>query len=324
MAAFAITTPSTDLRLDGNRKAETAYTVTNTSHRNLRVRGSVVVEAAASESWFTVIDPKRDAPVDSTQQFNVRVAVPAEVAGGRYRFRLDVVDTENPDDFSAAGPWMSLQVPLQPQVRRAVPWLWIGVATAAVLISIGGLLSAWWATHLPTKGDLQVPMRELAFDNTRVGTVAGTKQINVSNSGAGNTRVLAYLSGSTAFSIGRNSCTARLSVNANCNIDLVFKPEAIGPVEATLTLSGDNIAASRSIHLVGVGTPVVDVALCNQLSDQIKNDQRQIEGLRSSLNGLNPLYRGNDTEVMRVRSAIQALETDISAKTAQRKQLGCT
>src|SRR5262245_50513830 len=110
MATFTITTAVPTARLDPTRNGQVAYTVTNTAGRDLAARARVVVEGGAEQGWFTLAEPQRQSPVDSTQQFTVRLAVPLAAAPGTYRFRLDVLGVEDPDEDAAEGPWTTLDV----------------------------------------------------------------------------------------------------------------------------------------------------------------------------------------------------------------------
>ena len=68
-AAFAITTPSTTAKLDANRKARVAFTVTNTSIQPLRGRARVVAMDTARPEWFA-IDGEAERPAVTTQPRN--------------------------------------------------------------------------------------------------------------------------------------------------------------------------------------------------------------------------------------------------------------
>jgi hypothetical protein len=249
VAAFSITTATTDLRLDDSRKGQVAYTVTNTSHQNLRARGIIVVDGTTSKSWFSLAGGEGDLPVDSTQQFDVQVAVPPEVAEGNYRFRLDVADVGSPDEYSAEGPWTNVVVPARPQVKRPVPWLWIGIAAAVVLLLAAGGIAAFILTR-PSKGALQATTKP-DFGTVKVGKPAvGT--VTVKNSG-GQTGFWVQLTGDQGFALGKNGCTAKLSKGGSCQMEVTFTPPAVGPRQATLLLHPDNAPDPAPIRLSGTG-----------------------------------------------------------------------
>jgi len=136
--AFDITTTSPTLRLDGSRRGEVAFTVTNSRGQPVKGRAVVIPEGQTPPEWFSLVDePERDFPKDGTHVFHVKAAVPASQPASEHAFHLLVVDTANPDEFFAEGPSMSLRVPAPVVIaRRRVPW-WIPVsAVAAVLLMV--------------------------------------------------------------------------------------------------------------------------------------------------------------------------------------------
>jgi hypothetical protein len=178
------------------------------------------------------------------------VAVPPEVADGSYRFRLDVVDVGNPDEFAAEGPWTQLFVPPHPEVKRRVPWLWIGIAAAVVVLLVAGAVTAFVLTH-PAKGSLQATAKP-DFGVVKLNTQA-TAAVTVRNTGSGDTGLTPRLSGDTTFKVGKNGCAAKLHSGASCEVDVVFAPVAVGPQQATLQLHADNAADPPPIAFKGSG-----------------------------------------------------------------------
>lgn len=133
--AFDITTPSPALRLDGSRRAEVAFTVTNSLGRPVRGRAVVVPEGTTPPGWFTLADDaERDFLPNGTHVFQVQVAVPPSQTAGEHAFHLLVADQANPDEHFADGPTVAVRVPA-PVVaaKKKIPW-WIPVAAAAVLL----------------------------------------------------------------------------------------------------------------------------------------------------------------------------------------------
>lgn len=133
--AFDITTTSPTLRLDGNRRAEVAFTVTNSLGRPVRGRAVVVPEGPTPPEWFSLVgETEREFPPNGTHVFTVQMAVPPSQAAGDHAFHLLVADQANPDEHFANGPTVSAHVPA-PVVapKKRFPW-WIPVAAAAVLL----------------------------------------------------------------------------------------------------------------------------------------------------------------------------------------------
>jgi hypothetical protein len=251
VAAFAITTTTASLRLDESRRGQVAYTVTNTSHQNLRARAHVVAESPASQSWFNAPDAERNSPIDSTQQFVVEVAVPPDVAPGQYRFHLDVADVGSPDEFSAQGPWTSVEVPAAVKVVRPVPWLWIGLAVLALLVIVGGGIAVFLLTR-PKNAALQVQPSSADFGFVIAGQPV-QRGFAVKNAGDGETRVMATISGNQEFLVAPGGCGTKLSKGDSCTLTVLFRPGGSGPRQATLMVHAESGADPAPVQLKGTG-----------------------------------------------------------------------
>ncbi|MCP3136329.1 LamG domain-containing protein [Pyxidicoccus xibeiensis] len=143
--AFDITTPSPMLKLDGSRRGEVGFTVTNSLGQPVQGRATVVPEGATPPEWFSLAgEAERDFPRDGTHVFHVRVAVPPSQAVGEHAFRLLVVDQANPDEHFADGPLVAFKVTAPSVIaRRRFPW-WIPASAAAavlIMVLVGVLLA---------------------------------------------------------------------------------------------------------------------------------------------------------------------------------------
>jgi hypothetical protein len=117
---LAITAATNRIDLNGERRAETSFTVSNASGRPLRARVRVAPTAPALPDWFGVGgEAERPFPADGTQQFTVQIAVPPEAATGSYAFRLDALNLENPDGDYVQGPAVAFEVADKPTIVRA-------------------------------------------------------------------------------------------------------------------------------------------------------------------------------------------------------------
>ena len=132
---FAVTAASNTILLSAQRQAETAFTVSNLSGRPIRGRARLAAQDQAAMPWLTLVgDAERDLPIAGTQAYTVRIAVPPAAAAGSYRFRLDVVGVDNPDEEFAEGPTVTFQVPEAPP-PKPFPW-WIIAVVAVILIAV--------------------------------------------------------------------------------------------------------------------------------------------------------------------------------------------
>ena len=138
---FAITVASPSVRLGDDRTGQAAFTVSNTALQAASGRARVVPEDPATAAWLSVDGAaERLLGPDATEQYVVRITAPTTAAPGPFRFRLDVVDDDNPDDSSAEGPTVVVDVPPTAAPKRRVPWRLIALA-AVVLILVVLLLA---------------------------------------------------------------------------------------------------------------------------------------------------------------------------------------
>jgi hypothetical protein len=152
---FSITAASNSVPLSGERTGQAAFTVFNASGRPIRGRALVVPEDPTAESWLSVVgDVEYSFDIAGTQQFLIRIEVPPSVAAGNVRFRLDMVDVENPDENYSRGPTVAFQVPEPVATPQPFPW-WIVAVVVGVIILIGmaimlpGIIDRRMATPVP-------------------------------------------------------------------------------------------------------------------------------------------------------------------------------
>jgi len=138
---FAVTAATNSVLLDGNRKGETTFTVSNASGRALRGRAIIVPAAPAQMGWFTVAGQvERAFAIAGVEQYAVQVAAPAGVAPGSYAFHLDMVG-EVPDEEYTTGPTVTFTV-IAPPPPRKFPWWIAAVIAAVVIVAIVGFMMA--------------------------------------------------------------------------------------------------------------------------------------------------------------------------------------
>lgn len=136
---FAVTAATNTVLLDGNRKGETAFTVSNASGRALRGRAIIVPVAPAQMSWFTVAGQvERAFAIAGTEQYAVQVAATAQVAPGSYSFHLDMVG-EVPDEEYTTGPTVTFTVNAPPPPKK-FPWWIVAVIAGVLIVAIVGFL----------------------------------------------------------------------------------------------------------------------------------------------------------------------------------------
>lgn len=150
MSAFGITPASTTVPLDESRRGTASFTVSNETGHAVRVRVTAVGAGvpAADRAWLVGPEhPERPLSVDASDQFSVRIEVPAEVEGGAYHFRLDAVSVDLPDEEWAHGPVVVFLVPVRPTIPEPLleptpapepPRGYLATAVGALLGGIAG------------------------------------------------------------------------------------------------------------------------------------------------------------------------------------------
>src|SRR5215471_1385667 len=99
---FAITPTADTVKLaDASTPSQATFTVSNAS-LSPRVCGvSIVPTEPAKADWFTIKgEPERLLKPGDTTQFTIEVKIPPGTAEGRYQFRLDVLDRDNPSEYN--------------------------------------------------------------------------------------------------------------------------------------------------------------------------------------------------------------------------------
>jgi hypothetical protein len=255
MAAFSITSAQPGAHLPLTRRGRVDFTVTNTSHRELTARAHVVTEGSAQTEWFTIVGPQRDSPPDATHQFGVQVAVPIEAPSGSYRFRLDVVAVEDPDEYEGEGVWATLQVPPAPEPRR-IP-LWAVIAAAVLLVAI--LVGVYFKfIRQPPRANLEanVTQGQQGFGSIPVGQGSPGSVVTVKNSGGADATVVAKMQGANPkdFQILANTCDqGPLKPGATCQLQVGFQPTGQGNRTATLVVSASNAPTPAVLTWTGLG-----------------------------------------------------------------------
>jgi PASTA domain len=135
---FQISTANDTLKVDPNGRTEAVFTVSN--HTGRPVRGLAVLRPLdnTKQEWLKLAgENERDFVAAGTQQFTVRFEPPPNTPPGKYRFRLDVVSTVNPDENFTEGPTVVAEVSApKPPPAPSKAWM-IPVALIALLLMVG-------------------------------------------------------------------------------------------------------------------------------------------------------------------------------------------
>jgi hypothetical protein len=156
---FDITTATNTIPLDNKREGTGVFTVRNATRRRLRATARITTTPPEGTQWVTILPPEggdpatanqRDFPIDSTQQIQVKIAVPASVPASTpptsYTMKLTLADEINPDEnFSTSQGVIftvhEIDIPI-PWWKRLPKWLIPAIIIAVlviVVIIIGGI-----------------------------------------------------------------------------------------------------------------------------------------------------------------------------------------
>jgi hypothetical protein len=141
---FVITAAASSINLDAAGAATSTITVTNTLGRPVTARAMIRAEQPLAMPWFTLQgDPELPLAVNQAHQFNVSISVPAGAPAGTYEFLLNVVGVENPDEISAQGPSITVNVAPSVAPPKPQPWPWIiaAIVVALVIIAVGAFVA---------------------------------------------------------------------------------------------------------------------------------------------------------------------------------------
>lgn len=142
---FDITTASNTVTLDNKREGVAAFTAKNTTRRRIRANARLSVTPADGAGWLSILPPEatgtdtanvRDFPIDSTQQYQVRIAVPPTAAPGSYTLKLTLADEVNPDENFTDSPEVVFTVREIPKPEPRPFPMWIIPAVIIALLVI--------------------------------------------------------------------------------------------------------------------------------------------------------------------------------------------
>jgi beta-lactam-binding protein with PASTA domain len=147
--AFIVTAAGDKVTLDESGRGRAPFMVTNASAQPLKGRLVTRPRKPAKQEWFSIIGESiRDFAPNAAEQVVVQLDVPPGSKPGSYKFRLDAVSEDDPDEVFTEGPYVAFEVapPIEPKKR--FPWWILAVVGAAVLLAVVGVL-----TWLLLRGD---------------------------------------------------------------------------------------------------------------------------------------------------------------------------
>src|SRR5262245_22790322 len=156
-----ITAAAERVKLDGQNRAEIAFTVTNSGSAPSLVVFEPVPGDGADNAWFSVEEPQRRVDAGASVSFLVRIAVPTGTAAGSFMMQGRAYPAETaPEESSRLSTRVAFDV--APSAKPAKPWWPYAVAAGVVLVVLA--VVGWLVL--------------------RDGTAAGTLTVTVSGNGS--------------------------------------------------------------------------------------------------------------------------------------------
>lgn len=146
---FDITTATNTVTLDNKREGVAVFTVRNATRRRLRATARLTTTPPEGAQWLSLLLPEsgdaaapnqRDFTIDSTQQLQVKIAVPASAAPGSYTLKLTLADEVNPDENFTASPDVLFTVREVPKPEPKPFPVWIIPVIVIALLVIGAII----------------------------------------------------------------------------------------------------------------------------------------------------------------------------------------
>ena len=140
---FSITAATNAVQLDNQNQATATFTVYNASGREISGRASLETEPTnlPHSAWLQIDgEPERSFTIGGTEQYVVKIAAPEGASAETYTFRLNIVETENPDEGFNPGPSVTFTVPEPKEPEQKFP-MWIIPVVIGVIAVLG--IIAW-------------------------------------------------------------------------------------------------------------------------------------------------------------------------------------
>jgi len=137
------------------RAGSATFSVTNKSGQPLAGRVSILPQGDAKAAWFEIGGEKeRSFAASETQKISVDIKAPANAPVGDYKFRLRVVNVNDPDNDYTDSPVVTFNVPAV-DGPPPFPWWILAVVGAVLLVVVVGGVIAYVVFSGP--GQVQVP-----------------------------------------------------------------------------------------------------------------------------------------------------------------------
>jgi len=229
-----------------------SFAVTNTSGRALRGEASVIASAPAA-AWLSVDgEAQRDFPIGGTQQYLVKIAVPANAPAGQYTFHLMERGIKDPDEDYAQSADIAFVVQAPPPVaeKPAFPW-WIIAAAVAVVLVIGGIVAFLLLRNVSVPSVLGKPLPDAQATLQASSLAVGTVTPRVGPAATPQNIVVEQVP-TPGASVGRNSPVnlgvSRPPISASENDAFANAFALTVPASVVGSTTGANVESGEPVH----------------------------------------------------------------------------
>jgi endoglucanase Acf2 len=186
---------------------------------------------------------------------------------------------------------------------------------ASFTVPAGSMTSEFGTVNIGGNGaapSASLSASSLAFGNQNVGTTSAAKTLTLTNNGPG-ALTISSVTVTGDFS-QTNNCGASLAANANCAINVTFKPTAAGARTGTLTVSDNASNSPQTAALSGTGVTQGPAAPTNLTATAISSSQINLSWTASATAGVTyNIYRSTSSGF--AISAATRIATGVSGTT---------
>ena len=149
--SYTITVLKSTVQIEPGKSGSASFTVTNKTGKAMTVRAEAVFVGQGKASWL-VIDGEviRDFSADGTQQYLVKISVPANAASGTYPFKLRAYSVDDPDEYFAESSVVEVTVPQgeAPEPKKKLNLITIAAVVASIVLAVVAILFGFQAKNL--------------------------------------------------------------------------------------------------------------------------------------------------------------------------------
>src|SRR6266545_3967471 len=142
---FTITADDKSVALKADGTGEITVNVTNSTGKPIRALAKLVPLPETKKEWLAISgEPERTLAINGSDQFVVRMTVPAGTSAGKYSWRLNMQSVQDPDTIWAEGPAVSFELLGKTRDHKDHDddnhkWKWLWLVLLGMILVGGGV-----------------------------------------------------------------------------------------------------------------------------------------------------------------------------------------